>query len=141
LEVLTKDGLTYYHNKIKNAFVKQSDLDTAIANKLDTIDWVTEIGDAYVTPEQVEDIISQADLDGYMPKTGGTFTGTVNGVTPTSGDNSTKLATTAYVQGALSGISLSGYMPKSGGTFTGNVSGVTPTAGDNSTKFATTAYV
>lgn len=76
-----------------------------------------------------------------MPKTGGTFTGTVNGVTPTSGDNSTKLATTAYVQGALSGISLSGYMPKSGGTFTGNVSGVTPTAGDNSTKFATTAYV
>ena len=36
--------------------------------------------------------------DKYMPKTGGTFTGTVNGVTPPTGDNSTKLATTAYVQ-------------------------------------------
>lgn len=36
-----------------------------------------------------------------MPKTGGTFTGTVNGVTPPAGDNSTKLATTAYVQGEL----------------------------------------
>ena len=79
MEVLTKDGLTYYHNKIKNAFVKQSDLDTAlntaIDNKLDTIDWVTEIGDAYVTPEQVADIISQSDLDNYLPKSGGTMTG------------------------------------------------------------------
>lgn len=75
MEVLTKDGLTYYHNKIKNTFVKQSDLDTAIDNKLDTIDWVTEIGDAYVTPEQVSDIVSRSDLDNYLPKSGGTMTG------------------------------------------------------------------
>jgi hypothetical protein len=35
----------------------------------------------------------------YMPLAGGTFTGVVNGVTPSPGDNSTKLATTAFVQG------------------------------------------
>lgn len=56
-----------------------------------------------------------------MPKTGGTFTGTVNGVTPPAGDNSTKLATTAYVQGALSGGSLDDYLPLSGGTMTGKL--------------------
>jgi nitrogenase molybdenum-iron protein alpha/beta subunit len=43
-----------------------------------------------------------------------TFSGTTNigaatATTPSSGDNSTKVATTAYVQAALSGISLSGY--------------------------------
>lgn len=142
LEVLTKDGLTYYHNKLKNTFVQQSNLNTAISNYIDTIDWVTEIGDAYVTPEQVEDIISQADLDDYMPLSGGTFTGTVNGVTPTSGDNSTKLATTAYVQGELSGATPTSiadteieqywtgvipeqvnlFLPLSGGAITGNLS-------------------
>lgn len=34
----------------------------------------------------------------YLPLAGGTLTGAVNGVTPTAGDESTKLATTAYVR-------------------------------------------
>lgn len=34
----------------------------------------------------------------YLPLAGGTLTGAVNGVTPTAGDDSTKLATTAYVR-------------------------------------------
>lgn len=34
----------------------------------------------------------------YLPLAGGTLTGAVNGVTPTAGDDSTKLATTEYVR-------------------------------------------
>ena len=61
-----------------------------------------------------------------MPLSGGTFTGTVNGVTPTAGDNSTKLATTAYVQGELSNYTptsslSSSYLPLSGGNLSGNL--------------------
>ncbi|BAP15843.1 tail fiber protein [Ralstonia phage RSJ2] len=37
-----------------------------------------------------------------MPTTGGTFTGPVYGITPTAGDSSTKLATTAFVTSAIS---------------------------------------
>lgn len=87
--------------------------------------------------------------------------------TQTTGDNSTKIATTAFVQSAIP--SLSGYATLSGTeTFTGNVSfsnpitgnisgsaststtstnatnasySTTQTTGDNSTKIATTAFV
>jgi hypothetical protein len=38
----------------------------------------------------------------YLPLAGGTLTGEVNGITPTAGDDSTKLATTEYVQNELS---------------------------------------
>lgn len=37
----------------------------------------------------------------YMPIAGGTFTGVVSGITESPGDNTTKLATTAFVQAAL----------------------------------------
>lgn len=40
----------------------------------------------------------QGELLNYLPLSGGTLTGVVNGVTPTAGDDTTKLATTAYVQ-------------------------------------------
>jgi predicted nucleic acid-binding Zn-ribbon protein len=79
------------------------------------------------------------------------FTGTPTAPTPTSNDNSTKIATTAFVQAATSGIalqtSLDGKADKNSPTFTGTpvlpaeTIGVTQTAGDNSTKLATTAYV
>ena len=42
-------------------------------------------------------------FDNYLPLSGGTLTGDVNGVTPPAGDNSTKIATTAFVQ-ALANI-------------------------------------
>jgi hypothetical protein len=41
---------------------------------------------------------SEEQFDDFLPLTGGTLTGVVNGVTPTPGDDTTKLATTAYVQ-------------------------------------------
>lgn len=39
----------------------------------------------------------QAELQDYLPLSGGTVTGVVNGVTPPNGDNSKKLATTEFV--------------------------------------------
>jgi len=64
------------------------------------------------------------------------FTGTPGAPTPDADDNSTRIATTAFVQGELSS-----YMPLGGGTFTGTVFGLTPTTGSNSTAMATTAFV
>jgi hypothetical protein len=79
------------------------------------------------------------------------FTGTPTAPTPTSNDNSTKIATTAFVQAATSGIalqtSLDGKADKNSPTFTGTpvlpaeTIGVTQSTGDNSTKLATTAFV
>lgn len=44
------------------------------------------------------------------------------GPTPSSGDNSTKLATTAFVQRELAGFTPSGsFLPLSGGTMTGDI--------------------
>ena len=77
-------------------------------------------------------------------------TGTI-GVTQSAADNSTKLATTAFVQTATAGIALQAAVDakadKNSPAFTGTpslptgTSGITQTAGDNSTKLATTAFV
>jgi len=93
----------------------------------------------------------QAAVDAKANINSPTFTGTPTAPTPTLGDNSTKLATTAFVQAATSGIalqtSLDGKADKNSPTFTGTpvlpaeTIGVTQTAGDNSTKLATTAFV
>jgi hypothetical protein len=61
-----------------------------------------------------------------------TFSQIPVGVTPTAGDNSTNLATTAFV---------SAYAPLASPALTGTPTAPTPTAGDNSTKLATTAFV
>jgi hypothetical protein len=63
-----------------------------------------------------------------------TIGGTGTAVTPSTSDNSTKIATTAYVQGQ-------GYAGLASPTFTGAPAAPTASAGDNSTKLATTAYV
>jgi uncharacterized coiled-coil protein SlyX len=87
----------------------------------------------------------QATVDGKADKASPTFTGTPTAPTPTSTDNSTKLATTAFVQAATAGIALQasvdGKADKISPTFTGTPTAPTPTLGDNSTKLATTAYV
>lgn len=56
------------------------------------------------------------NFDNYLPLSGGTLTGVVNGVTPTAGDNSTKIATTAFVNAKARN-----YLPLSGGTVTGDL--------------------
>ena len=40
----------------------------------------------------------------YLPLSGGTLTGVVNGVTPTAGDNSTKIATTEFVAKSIASL-------------------------------------
>ena len=59
-----------------------------------------------------------------------------HGVTPAADDSSTKLATTAYVQGELGGQA-----PLSSPTFTGTPAAPTAAPGTNTTQIATTAFV
>jgi len=80
------------------------------------------------------------DLTPYALKDSPTFIGTPTAPTPSTSDNSTKIATTAYVQAQLF-PDLTTYAPKASPTFTGNPSAPTPATTDNSTKLATTAFV
>jgi hypothetical protein len=63
-----------------------------------------------------------------------TFTGTPAAPTATSSDNSTQLATTAFVKAQS-------YAPLASPTFTGTPAAPTATAGTNTTQVATTAFV
>ena len=99
----------------------------------------------------------QATVDGKADKNSPTFTGTpvlpasTIAVTQSSGDNSTNIATTAFVQLATAGIALQANVDakadKNSPTFTGtpvlpsSTVAVTQTSGDNSTNIATTAFV
>lgn len=62
------------------------------------------------------------------------FTGVPQAPTPTIGDNSAKLATTAFVMDA-------GFAPTASPHFTGGPTAPTPSPGDNDTSLATTAFV
>ena len=55
------------------------------------------------TPAAVKSAYDLANA--AMPKAGGTFTGSVYGITAASGTNTTEIATTAFVQDAVSGAS------------------------------------
>lgn len=91
-----------------------------------------------------------------------TFTGTPAAPTVTAGDNSTKIATTAFVATAIGAMApvVASFNARTGAVtlqaadvtgvggallaspvFTGTPAGPTPTAGDNSTRLATTAFV
>jgi len=56
----------------------------------------------------------------------GDLNGTINtattGATQTAGDNSTKIATTAYADAAAAAVPIGNYLPLTGGTLTGNLS-------------------
>ena len=103
-----------------------------------------------------------ADSDPFAPLASPAFTGTPTAPTQTFGDNTTKIATDAFVQAAVSGsvagvasyagrtgivVPTSGDLTTMGGapiaspTFTGTPAAPTQSPGDNSTKLATTAYV
>lgn len=72
-----------------------------------------------------------------------TFTGTVTIPTPETSDNSTKAASTSFVQSnMLTAVKLTGNQTISDTkTFSSSPIVPTPSAGDNSTKAATTAFV
>ena len=74
-----------------------------------------------------------SDLQAYSLIASPTFTGTPAAPTASAGDNTTKIATTAFVTAS--------FAPKASPTLTGTAAAPTPSAGDSSTKIATTAFV
>jgi hypothetical protein len=72
----------------------------------------------------------------YAPLASPILTGTPQAPTPSAADNTTKIATTAFVQGLLSGLA-----PAASPAFTGNPTAPTQSPGDNDTSLATTAFV
>lgn len=80
------------------------------------------------------------DLSAYALLNSPAFTGTPTAPTPSFGDDSSKLATTAFVASAVSG-GTSGSAPINSPTFTGDPKAPTPAYGDDDTSIATTAFV
>jgi hypothetical protein len=72
---------------------------------------------------------------GGAPLASPVFTGTPQGPTPTTNDNSTNLATTSYVQS-----NLANYAPIASPVLTGTPEGPTAAAGTNTQQLATTAF-
>jgi hypothetical protein len=93
------------------------------------------------------DAVNLGQLSSYLPLNGGTqnvlgytfFVGGANAPTPTTGDNSGNLATTAFVQAQLA-ATLASYAPVASPAFTGAPTAPAPAAADNSTRIATTAW-
>lgn len=92
----------------------------------------------------------EAILESYAKLASPAFTGNPTAPTQSAGNNSTRLATTAFVQAALNTINLSDYAlktdlnakaPLASPTFTGTPKSTTPASSDNSTRIATTAFV
>jgi hypothetical protein len=94
------------------------------------VDAALDIGDATHRPRDLT-ISRNAVIGGTLA-----VTGVATGLTPTPGDNTTKFATTAFVQTALTG-----FAPLASPTFTGDPKAPTPAPGDNDTSIATTAFV
>ncbi|WP_347567159.1 terminase family protein [Mesorhizobium sp. WSM4904] len=76
---------------------------------------------------------SGVPVSSLAPKASPALTGTPTAPTQAAGDNSTKLATTAYVDTT--------FTPKASPTFTGTPAAPTAAGGTNSTQLATTAFV
>ncbi len=78
----------------------------------------------------------EIDFDSFAPIDSPAFTGNPTAPTQLNTDNSTKIATTAFVKNIIGG-----YAPIDSPIFTGNPTAPTQTANDNSDKLATTKYV
>ena len=86
--------------------------------------------------DQLETSTQTLNIDDIPGSASPTFTGTVTIPTATADDNTTKAASTAYVQ-----TELGDYATKAAPTFTGTVTVPTASADDNTTAAASTAYV
>lgn len=79
---------------------------------------------------------ADVDLSDYATLASPAFTGTPTAPTQTKTDNSTKVATTAYVKN-----NLSDYAPKNSPAFTGSPTSPTPSTGASGTQVANVAWV
>lgn len=94
----------------------------------------TDNADA-VTKGQMDTAIASIDLSTLAPLASPTFTGDPKAPTPSTADNDTSIATTAYVQ-----ANLASYAPLASPALTGVPTAPTASADNNSTQIATTAY-
>jgi hypothetical protein len=100
----------------------------------------------------------EEEVNGKAPLNSPAFTGSPTASTPSQGTNSTRLATTAYVDEGLGGKAASSHThtqaqvtglasdlalkaPLTSPVFGGNPTGPTPSFGDDDTSLATTAFV
>jgi hypothetical protein len=131
----TSFSLTYTAGSV--LFVTRNGLDVAFTASNGTS---VVLGSAATTGDIVK-IYTTAlfNVANALPLNGGTLSGPIaltaggTSVTPTAGDNSTVIATTAFVQNS--------FAPLASPTFTGSPKAVTQAAVDNSTNIATTAFV
>lgn len=89
------------------------------------------------------DALIAALQSGKADKNSPQFTGTPKAVTPSASDNSTRIATTAFVQGLIQGLqtALAGKADKNSPSLTGTPTAPTAANGTNSIQIATTAFV
>jgi hypothetical protein len=90
--------------------------------------------------------LTSADLASYAPLASPAFTGSPTAPTQVAGNNTTRLATTAFVRGELGSYlttaSAAGiYAPLISPAFSGSPTGPTQAPGNNTTRLATTAFV
>jgi len=95
---------------------------------------ISGVGTNSVYPEITLDINSPKTVLTNFQVLGATALGTATAITPGNSDNSTNVATTAFVKGQ-------GYAGLASPVLTGTPTAPTASAGDNSMKIATTAYV
>lgn len=106
---------------------------TTVTNPLDTPFGVAWDGNT-VNPPTMNSVYDY--VVGLAPKASPTFTGSPVAPTPSTSDNSTLVATTAYVK-----ANLASYAPLASPTFTGSPVAPTQASSDSSTKIATTGFV
>ncbi len=83
---------------------------------------------------------SVSQITGAAPLASPALTGTPTAPTPTAGNNTTLVATTAFVTGGIA-TAVSGLAPLASPAFTGTPTAPTATVGTNTTQIATTAFV
>ena len=138
----TLSGSQFFMGTLKNASsgyleivkvtARSSDTLTVVRGQENTTAAAFNAGDAFelrTTAAAFANLYAEAaQLDGAA------FTGTVTVPTVTTSDNSTNVATTAFVKNQA-------YAPLASPTFTGTPAAPTATAGTNTTQVATTAFV
>ena len=103
-DVTTALGYTPYNSTNPNSYVVQSDIDTSIANLVDSapaaLDTLNELAAALGDDANFSTTVTNS-LATKAPLASPALTGTPTAPTATANTNTTQLATTAYVQGEL----------------------------------------
>jgi hypothetical protein len=115
-------------------FYQLSTFVAALAQALATKGYAMSDSSLSTLTSTMASVITSADLAPYAPLASPALTGTPTAPTQTGTDNSTRLATTAFVKGQ-------GYAPLASPGLTGTPTAPTPAGSDNSVTLATTAFV